>query len=1181
MSIQNTIQAPSDHAERLKAIDTGSSIIVEAPAGSGKTTLLTQRFLALLPRVDDPRQIVAITFTNAAAAEMRHRILDALSKAAKNDPSADNIAVAAYERSQSLGWNLLEQPSSLRISTIDAFCRDLAIQQPLLSGLGGSLTVADHPEDLYRKAAQQTMTQIDDGPEDLREAISTLLLWRDNSWNELESELVKMLAKRDHWMQGFIFEAGIDDTILRESLERPFSRAAAAALSRASELLPESEIMEIEALGRFACDNLNGERFAGLTDGSTFAGPFAAGDKEGLGAALAAYNDLVDLLLTKEGKFRAKFTKNEGFPAASKEEKAQLVELVSRLASVAGLGDTLNRIAELPALKYGDDEWRIVRACFVLLRYAAARLKIVFSEVGRCDFVEIAQLAQQALVSSEGAYTVADEIHHLLVDEFQDTSRRQHRLLADLVGHWSDRENRTVFFVGDPRQSIYFFRDAEAELFPRVQNMGLEISEGDSLEFTQVSLSANFRTEPALVSRLNGVFEKVFAVDDGSGLKHTEAIPARQESGAPGGARCLLHLGFVPSAAPFRHLTPEQAAMADAAERRQPLEIIELVRSYQPQVEQARKEGKKFRIAILGRTHKALLPTAENLRRAGIPFRAVDLEPLADRPEVTDAIGLARAFLNPEDRVAWLGVLRAPWCGIPLDDLYRLTSSDDPAVFSRPIPEVAQERLNLLSADSQVAVRRVLDVAAEAAYLRASQPTQSLGAWLKSVWRRVGGAACVDSQSRANVDLLWSALDSLQNGEQDLLGPALESALTGLKAQPDPHASSSCGVQLLTIHKSKGLEFEVVIVPELQVQGGGSKLSMLSWMERGLAEDDDSGDLTEFLIAPFSTKGVEGGSPKKWVDREIRGRERQEMRRLLYVAATRARDELHLFASPRYRINSEDGSRTLVAPSECLLATAWPALEEEVRKQFDQLSETLPPTVAAQKTLPDGPAIVRRLPANFHNPQSTLPRLTPETAEERRGTLYTRETGGTESRLRGLAVHSLVEQIAHLRKESYSWDDIRAALPGRSPILIAQLRAAGLRLADAERLVNEALGIATSILEEPHGRWVLDNHPGAESEASWTGVIGNEIHTIKPDRVFRAGAEPGAEGTDFWIVDFKTATIDGSADADSLAKLRAVFRPQLDVYTRVLRLLHGDATKVHVGLYYPRMKQFDSWSVEA
>lgn len=1171
MTNQTTLKTPPDHGERLKSVDTDASVIVEAPAGSGKTTLLTRRFLALLSQVENPRQIVAITFTTAAAAEMRHRILNELAKASTNDPAADPLAVAAYARAEAKGWNLLEQPALLRISTIDSFCRDIALRQPLLSGLGGSLTVSDQPEVLYRKAAQQTLALIDGGADDLREAIATLLLWRDNSWRELEDELVKMLAKRDRWMQGFVFDASLDEVTLRDTLERPFTRAAVKMLFRVSQVL-SADLAEIESLGQFASANLAGQRYQNLASNSVLAGPF---DSANAAEGIEVYRDIADLLLTKQSKFRAKVTKTEGFPTTAKAEKAQLQELIERLSAVKGLDQLLADIQEFPALRYGEDEWRIVRASFVLLRHAAARLKIVFSEVGRCDFVEVAQLAQQSLTSNEGAYTVADEIRHLLVDEFQDTSRRQHRLLADLAGLWPDREGRTAFFVGDPRQSIYFFRDAEAELFSRVKNLGLEIGPGDSLKFNKASLTANFRTEPVLVDHLNGVFERVFAVDDGSGLKHVEAIPAR--TGAATGPLCRVHLAFVPDVLAFRSPTPEQTALLKDAEHRQRKEGVDLIRSYQPQIDQARADGKKFRIAVLGRTHKSLLPVAEDLHEAGIPFRALDLEPLADRAEVTDALGLARAFLNPEDRVAWLGALRAPWCGLSLQELHVLTSSDDHTLLSRPIPEVAQERLHLLNADAQVAVRRVLDVASEAAYMRASQPTQSLGAWLEAVWQRIGGAACVNPQGRVNLDLLWSTLDSLQDGEQDLLGPALEAALSNLTAQPDPHASSNLGVQLMTIHKSKGLEFEVVIVPDLHTEGHGGSLKMLSWMERGLAEADESGDLTEFLIAPFSPKGEAGGGIKKWVDREIRDRERQEMRRLLYVAATRARDELHLFARPGYRVNLEDGSRTLANPSESLLATAWPALEEEVRRQFDALPNVLPPAAAVQNSAPDGPATLRRLPAGFNAPQSTLPRLTPESAEERKRALYSRETGGAESRVRGLTVHVLLEKIAALRKESRSWDDIRAVLPEEKPRLIAQVRAAGLGLADAERLANEALSVATTALDETHGRWVLDNHASAESETSWTGILGGEIHTVKPDRVFRAGDTPGEDGTTFWIVDYKTAVLEDPTDTAKVAQLRAVFAPQLDVYTQVLRELHGDDITVNVGLYYPRMKMLDWW----
>jgi ATP-dependent exoDNAse (exonuclease V) beta subunit len=327
--------------------------------------------------------------------------------------------------------------------------------------------------------------------------------------------------------------------------------------------------------------------------------------------------------LTKEGQFRAKFTKTEGFPTTAKNEKALVAALVESFSLRPGFREALDAFRSLPPIHYSDDEWRIVRACFVLLRHAAAHLKTIFSEVAKCDFVEVAQIAQQALAISEGAFTVADDIRHLLVDEFQDTSRRQHRLLADLIAHWQDREGRTCFFVGDPRQSIYFFRDADAELFPRVQNVGLELGEGDSLLFTKAQLTANFRTEPALVDRLNSIFEQVFANDDGSGITHTHAVAARQGGSAQrAGNHCSLHPEFVPAPAPFKRVTPDQVAAAAKAKSNQLHQIVELVQSLQPRVQKAQEEGKKFRIAVLGRAHKALLPIAEALRSTGISARS-------------------------------------------------------------------------------------------------------------------------------------------------------------------------------------------------------------------------------------------------------------------------------------------------------------------------------------------------------------------------------------------------------------------------------------------------------------------------------------------------------------------------------------------------------------------------------
>jgi ATP-dependent exoDNAse (exonuclease V) beta subunit len=1103
--------SPPDQAERERALDPARSVLVRAPAGSGKTDLLTRRYLRLLGEVDDPGQIVAITFTRPAAAEMRNRILSELENAAEStadkavaDPfSTQALAHRALARSQVLGWELLDLPVQLRIQTIDSFCRDLALQQPLLSGLGGGLDISEQPTGLYRRAARRTLDQIAAGDPSLREAIEALLLWRDNSWSDLENQLVAMLQKRDQWMQDFVLDRDPEWGALRARLERPFARVA------------------------------------------------------------------------------------EFDPSSS---------------------------------HYSEEEWHIVRACFTLLRHAVAELKVVFAEAATADFIEVAQIALNVLrgddgLPTDGAQAVADGIRHLLVDEFQDTSRRQHQLLAHLIAAWPEREGRTCFVVGDPMQSIYFFRDADAELFPRVEQLGLEIPGDLPLRFDSVQLNANFRTAPPLVDSINNAFTQIFAIDDGSGVTYAQAAPARGDTSQPGPHLVVdtapllqLHCEFIPeSRGNSPSLGPdgkkELAAQRDAAQQKQIEEIVALIRSKVAEIERARAATGKYRIAVLGRAHKSLEPIAAALRQASIPFRAVELEKLRDRPEIIDALALARALLNPHDRVAWLGVLRAPWCGLSLADLHMLVSADSPELLARPVPELLSERSQLLSVEGREAVVRLLRTTDFSDRLRSQQPTAALGAWLEQVWLRLGGAKCVDATARVNLDLLWRSLDGLPEGEPDLLGSALHAALEKLTAVPDPEADSDCGVQLMTIHKAKGLEFEVVIVPDLQAGTGGSKRELLSWLERGLSPDAEpadpqtAGEITEFLVAPFQRKGSERGKAKRWVDHIRRGRESQEARRLLYVAATRAREELHLFARPSWKI-AKDGSFALAEPRESLLSKAWPVWESEIRRSFDEwivrtASAAQPSTIESLAAAADN---LLEMPASAFKP-TRLRRLSPgfgsEFAEPRlpagdeplvgAGRLYKRHEGGLLSRALGKAVHALLQQFAQLLV-SQTRETALATLTRQQPRIAAIIRAAGVEHATASRIAAQALQIVLQTAGDPLAQWILAPHADAASEARWTGVVAGSLRTVQVDRVFRAGPAPQmiaaspSEET-WWIIDYKTAHEDSLDAVSALPELRRQFAPQIEAYAAVLRNLRGAEIRLCGGLYYPRMALFDWWQM--
>jgi len=1239
---------PPDQHQRERALDPTRSILVQAPAGSGKTDLLTRRFLRLLAEVDDPGQIVAITFTIAAAAEMRHRILAELEKAADSPISglegADQFSMAslaqrALEHSNVRGWQLLDVPSQLRISTIDSFCRELALQQPLLSGFGGGLAIAAQPDDLYRRAARHTIEQIDDAGSPLAEAIAKLLDWNDNNWQELESLLVNMLSKRDRWMHDFVLSQNPDWESLRERLERPFATAVHEGLAQVSELLDQvpgarEEVLE---LSRFACSQTGGQLHRELAELAEFPNaPFLTPDA--LEEAHQALLCMANLVLIGAGTFRQRIDKNLGFPIDRKPEKARIIALISGLAAVPGLEAALATVRNLPPIKYTEDDWQIVRACFTLLRHAAAQLKVVFAEGAAVDFIEVAQIAEAVLKGDDGfptdaAIDVADGIRHLLVDEFQDTSRRQHQLLSGLIGAWPDRTGRTLFAVGDPMQSIYFFRDADAELFTRVKKVGLEIPNAEPLKLDFVSLSANFRTSPLLVSRLNDLFTKVFAQDDGSGVIFSSASPAR-ESQTSQDQDFKLHLNFAPQAGYKKSTSPHDLLDEQDPQAAQALEIVSLIRSYQHAMAQARADGKKYRIAILARAKKSLVPIAEALREVNhnaadgekIPFRAVELEKLSTRPEILDALALVRAIMNSQDRVAWLGVLRAPWCALALEDLHTLTSGDDPGLLARPVPELLNERLSLLSPRGQSAARRVLLAFTAVPSLRASQITASAGTWLQQVWLSLGGAECCDASAGANIDLLWTCLDRLPEGEQDLVGPALTAALDKLTALPDPEASGDCGVQLMTIHKSKGLEFEVVIVPDLQAKTAGNSRKLLSWLERGLKPEADStldllessGEITEFLVAPLPSKGEDSGKSKAWVDRVYKERESQETRRILYVAATRAREELHLFARPTYKVEA-NGELSLVSPSAGLLSTAWPALEEEIRAQFEIWKTTCQPSVesspaetaqaveieslaASAGSLfvmprldppPIKPTVLRRLPSEYQ-PVLSAPSLPPYSSEEEgdhdsqsagfssrvgASNLSTRHEGNLHSRALGTAVHALLEELARLRT-TVDWPAARANLQQHQPRIAAQIRASGIALPQDAQIAASALELALGTSKEPMAQWILSPHAEAASEVRWTGIVSGVLTNIRVDRLFRAGLTPLSEDpVTWWIVDYKTAHAESPNMEEDLPRLRRLFAPQLETYARILRNLNGADAVIRAGLYYPRMLLLDWWEI--
>ena len=176
-------------------------------------------------------------------------------------------------------------------------------------------------------------------------------------------------------------------------------------------------------------------------------------------------------------------------------------------------------------------------------------------------------------------------------------------------------------------------------------------------------------------------------------------------------------------------------------------------------------------------------------------------------------------------------------------------------------------------------------------------------------------------------------------------------------------------------------------------------------------------------------------------------------------------------------------------------------------------------------------------------------------------------------------MHALLQELSRLR-QTLDWEESCAGLERLQPRMIAQIRAAGIDLAQAGRIASQALEIAINATRDPVGQWILSPHVDAASETRWAGVVEGALRTVRVDRVFRAGIAPLTEGADaWWIIDYKTANSDGPDTDTVLARLREEFAPQVEAYARVLRNMHGEDARLFGGLYYPRMIKFDWWEI--
>ena len=482
-----------DEQTRNEALDIRRSFHLEAPAGSGKTWLLIGRFLRLLAEIDHPHEIVALTFTNKAAGEMRQRIRDFLAKTEKGEvpqhPYEQVLLQAATAARERQPAHRLQAPDGLRIMTFHGFCLHLVQRAPLEASVppGSKVMPDEEQQQLRLQVAARTIQELLRRPpgDPLRLAVENRLLRLNNNWLALRDELADLLEKRD-----------LLDDLLTLMGRHPDKEQLEEILTERLEFLLKLRLDKCRVAFGATSLGSNWSNFVGHLQkyGAEAADRLPDILPPADGSRLENWQEIATTLTTLEGKPRKRLGPATGFyKGFNNTTWATSIQELSP-ASLQYLQD----IKGLPLLVDGIANLDTLYDLVLVVGEALNRYRSICRQRSVLDYVELEQAALR-LFDQENPTDLQlfldRKIKHLLVDEFQDTSRSQWLLLQQLCSGWQPESSRTLFVVGDPKQSIYAFRKAEVSLFLEATK-GLPLSGQDLFPLESLQLLANFRSSP-------------------------------------------------------------------------------------------------------------------------------------------------------------------------------------------------------------------------------------------------------------------------------------------------------------------------------------------------------------------------------------------------------------------------------------------------------------------------------------------------------------------------------------------------------------------------------------------------------------------------------------------------------------------------------------------------------------
>jgi ATP-dependent helicase/nuclease subunit A len=1124
MSDPRPIPSPLTIRRQREASDPAASVFVSANAGTGKTTVLTRRVVRLLLSGVDPMRILCVTFTKVAAANMQERVFDLLSEwvTLSDDALAARIAdiegrpatSSEMHQARRLFARALETPGGLKIQTIHALCQRLLNQFPFEAGVPARFDVLeeDTARDLLETALDDTLAEAIERPAG---AVGTALARltaelgaasvRDAVAAAVAAGRKAGAAPEAKYAASPVRQAlGVGPAETVEAVERDLLEAGPIARSR--EIIPFLEGGKVTA--RKAAEALRHAVMA--RDSETYARVFLTKDLEPLKSPAGLTNDLRRL--------------RPDLAAMLEEEAQRLLALLARRTAlvIAERNEALGVVAEA-----------------VSARFAAAKARAV-----ALDYDDMIRLTAGLLTADRARWVLfkLDQgIDHVLVDEAQDTSPVQWQIINALTAEFfagegaRGRAHRTLFAVGDEKQSIFGFQGADPAGFDSnrqaIERRALAAGE----PFRRVPLTETFRSVETIVRSVDLVFgtpeARAGLTADGAPVEHDSARRARGgREGLPG----LVELWPV--------ISGQKRTEPD------PLDPVDRVPAGSPPVLLARRiagtiqgwidSGERFAsdgrpvtagdILILVRGRRAVLHALiRALRAADLPIGGVDRVRLSEQIAVADIAALDRFALLPDDDLTLAAVLRSPFCDLDDEDLLTLRDGSDASLWDR------------LRAQGQDA--RIAAVAARLERWRSMANRLDPVAWHAALLGPEGGRAMLvgrlgDDAAEA-IDVFRTRLARWQQ----LNPPSLQRFVAHLASSDadvrrdldDPAGR----IRLMTVHGAKGLESRIVILADgmANATAGGTLLTL----------EGPAGDVTALLT----------GADKPPPDAVTRARQKAleaaigEHKRLLYVAMTRAKDRLYIA-----------GQFNVQRPSTAV----WHDL---VREAFEQAADVRPvegaesegaalryqaPAVAdapaAPPAIPPPPVAIDPPGTEWLGrppPAGDLPAAV--TSPSRLGRTRTGDAAAPRSGglalARGQLVHDLLDRLSSLPR------DRRAAAAHQ----VIAVRHQGLPDRLASRIADDTL----ALLDDPRLSAVFA--PAARTEVAIAGRVrvGGQWRLVS-GRIDRL-----ADGPDGLLaIDFKTGRPPGDGQSADPAHLR-----QMAVYHALLTQIAA-GRPVRVGLLY-------------